>query len=300
MSDPTIAPPRTLYSQAQRDITALRRGMHFLTWGKAASVIAAARTEDDLKSPTPCEWPESLAQLNEQGVTQIPLQADITAVRAFLEAQATERGPHVYSHDKNFRGYRAEAVIRAPGMLKLLNDPRILALVEQYLGCAPTLYSVNAWWSDVPLEPDPNFLQLFHRDFDDWKFCVLFIYLTDVDEESGPHQVIAGSHLEETDGVGIEFSKQCAERYGDRIVSLTGPAGSMFLVNTLAIHRGLTPTKKHRLMAWARYGISGSNTNSFDLEQGPLAYRQCGSILEDTPRARYINRLLVEFNRGPY
>ncbi len=73
----------------------------------------------------------------------------------------------------------------------------------------------------------------------------------------------------------------------------------MFLVNTLAIHRGLTPTKKPRLMAWARYGM-GPNTNSLDLEQGPLAYRQIGSPLEDTPRNRYVNRLLFEFNRGPY
>ena len=52
-------------------------------------------------------------------------------------------------------------------------------------------------------------------------------------------------------------------------------------------------------MLWARYGL-GPNTNSADLEQGPLCRGQLVTDLPDTPRNRYINRLLFEFDRGPY
>jgi hypothetical protein len=51
-------------------------------------------------------------------------------------------------------------------------------------------------------------------------------------------------------------------------------------------------------MAWARYGL-GRNSNSVDLEQGPLSHHQVLSRLSDTPRNRYINRLLFEFDRAP-
>ena len=60
------------------------------------------------------------------------------------------------------------------------------------------------------------------------------------------------------------------------------PAGTVFIANTVAIHRGLMPTAKPRLIVWARYGL-GCNTNSTDLEQGPLAriltpIRQCPTL----------------------
>jgi hypothetical protein len=73
----------------------------------------------------------------------------------------------------------------------------------------------------------------------------------------------------------------------------------MFLVNTLALNRGLVPSSTPRLMLWARYGL-GPNTNSADLEQRPLCRAQLATALPDTPRNRYVNRLLFEFDRGPF
>jgi hypothetical protein len=58
------------------------------------------------------------------------------------------------------------------------------------------------------------------------------------------------------------------------------------------------PKTKPRLIAWARYGM-GPNTNSADIEQGPLASAQVRTSLKDTPRNRYVNRLLFEFDRRP-
>lgn len=68
----------------------------------------------------------------------------------------------------------------------------------------------------------------------------------------------------------------------------------MFLVNTLALHRGLVPVAAPRLMAWARFGF-GPNTNSADMEQGPLVLGMAPSSLPATPRNRYVNRLLLRY-----
>ena len=81
-------------------------------------------------------------------------------------------------------------------------------------------------------------------------------------------------------------------------VKLTGPAGTMLLVNTLALHRGLMPENKPRLVLWARYGL-GRTCISADQEHGPLARRMVGTKMAPTPRNRYVNRLMVDFDIGP-
>src|SRR5471032_1817355 len=71
------------------------------------------------------------------------------------------------------------------------------------------------------------------------------------------------------DHFGKEFSLLCKTLYADDVWNGLGPAGTMFLVNTIALHRGLMAKQKPRLVVWARYGL-GPNTNSADLEQGTL------------------------------
>jgi hypothetical protein len=146
-----------------------------------------------------------------------------------------------------------------------------------------------------------------------------------VDEGAGPHQLVTGSHtLQGMTGLleGVRarspgeqvvdpqqsfevetyfrptFSAFVENQLRDSTVDIGGPAGTVFIANTVAIHRGLMPTAKPRLIVWARYGL-GCNTNSADLEQGPLARILANSAMPDTLRNRYINRLLFEFDRYP-
>lgn len=69
------------------------------------------------------------------------------------------------------------------------------------------------------------------------------------------------------DDMGEEFSSPCEQHFKSSAMQLTGTAGSMYLVNTLALHRGVVPTRTDRLVVWARYEL-GPNTNSADLERG--------------------------------
>ena len=91
--------------------------------------------------------------------------------------------------------------------------------------------------------------------------------------------------------MGAEFADQCERYFGSKATSIVGAAGSMFLVNTLALHRGLMPTKKPRLVIWARYGLDPPASLAL-----PVKSARAFSKLADTPRNRYVNRLLFEFD----
>jgi hypothetical protein len=179
------------------------------------------------------------------------------------------------------------------------------------------LYSVHAWWSFPQDKPVSLNSQFFHRDIDDWRFITVFIYLTDVGPETGPHQFIRGSHRlsgmrqlrdraaargQDVSGFDSEnsfvsyfnekFSADCETLFADSISSFTGPRGTALIANTVGIHRGLLPRRDPRLIFWARYGL-GPNANSADREQGPISRRLVKNMRWDSPRTRYINRLLV-------
>jgi hypothetical protein len=220
-------------------------------------------------------------------------------------------------------GYRSDQVMRAPHVVDIFNDPRLIDLIEEYLGCVPTLYSLNGWWSFPANQPELIYSQYFHRDIDDWRFVTLFLYLSDVDETTGPHQVVAGSHTLEgmntllkkaeaagrdtgkfnaadsfADFWGEQFSQECERLFNGEIFNAVGPAGTMYLVNTTALHRGLVPVASPRLVLWARYGL-GPTCNSSNLEHGPIAKRLVPTSLSASPRNRYVNRLLFDFDLGP-
>lgn len=204
-------------------------------------------------------------------------------------------------------------IVDAPGLWELANHPELLSIAAAYLGCRPTLYSLNAWWS-FPLPSKAPVTQNYHRDFDDFKFCTLFVYLTDVDRGSGPHRFIRQSHRFDRIGALV---KEAAPRvgpaaeflspqsfYGNRLSdesdrlyekvfdglvdTIEGPAGLGFLADTSALHMGVPPASSPRLMFWARYGLHANHTA---LAPVPAPARLVQRLAD--PRAAYVNRCVV-------
>ena len=322
-------------------MAAIRNTQPINAWGTFADAIAKDRRESQkhLEKATPDKrWFAALDDLRSQGFTKLPvtLPANVVAdMRAHFDANPVHRGPHIYAfdgqpkrldqirRDYSMAGYNYGQVLGAPHMLDTLNDPRLIDVIEAFMGCVPTLYSLHGWWSFPASRPELIHSQYFHRDIDDYRFLALFLYLTDVGHAGGPHQVIAGSQtvdgtkrlidrakaagkdingFDATDSfaasAGEQFSNNCERLFGDRVFDATGPAGTMWLVNTMALHRGLMPLNSPRLIVCARYGL-GPCINSVDLEHGPVARRLVPTSLTDTPRNRFINRLLIDFDRGP-
>jgi len=261
--------------------------------------------------------------------------AAVDEIVRYLQRQTGYSGHHVSSSDGVPRSYEELArghrycaytpytVMAAPHLMALANRHEILDFVERSLGCVPTLYSVNAWWSfPAPGEPWPPYSQQFHRDNDDFRFFTLFAYLTDVNRpEDGATQLLPMSHTiagieklvsdARTDGrlapaiadpVSMLSGRQPSpldivdKVFPEQIVSMLGPRGTCFLADTIALHRGLKPTTSSRLIFWARYGLGpNSNTSDTDMPSGRIPRTMLGSAIEDTPRSRYINRILVDF-----
>ncbi len=223
-----------------------------------------------------------------------------------------------------FGSYRMQDVAAAPHLLEIANDPRIIALAANYLGCAPSLYSMNAWWSFPGDWGDEVLTQGFHRDEDDFKNCVLFIYLTDVDAESGAHEYIRTSqnpaaveqHLAETEfpivtieqdgkqervsttfedlfaGAGYGGDHVYPVLFADLIDRIEGEAGEGFISDTTGLHRALRPQSRPRLIAWIRYGMYQNRAYLND-ELAPVADPALLSRIGTDLRSRYINRLVV-------
>ncbi|MBM3549740.1 MAG: hypothetical protein FJX54_22605 [Alphaproteobacteria bacterium] len=217
----------------------------------------------------------------------------------------------------HYGSYPLADILDAPYLLEVANHPQILAVAAKHLGCIPTLYSLNAWWSFGGHGKAAPESQTFHRDMDDFRFCTLFIYLTDVGQEGGPHMFVRRSHrqdliasyladseafrrLPEAMRAGIDSEGFFNDGgYGldpvietvlaPLIATLTGPAGTGILANTTAFHKGLPPSHGDRLIFWSRYGIHRANGRSTDAQD----WSRIGDRLPKTDLLRYVNRVIL-------
>jgi ectoine hydroxylase-related dioxygenase (phytanoyl-CoA dioxygenase family) len=129
---------------------------------------------------------------------------------------------------------------------ELACDPRILKIAQDYLGTLPVLDFVAMWWHTKSPSPDKEAAQYFHFDMERLRWIKFFFYLTDVNEESGPHIFVPKSHLDN----GLPFSlrskgyTRLEDSHVDKLFPkaswkvFTGPIGSMIVEDTRGLHKG--------------------------------------------------------------
>jgi hypothetical protein len=155
------------------------------------------------------------------------------------------------------------ALLSCPDISNLVFNPNFIALAQNFLGAPPVHTQVNAWWS-VAYSQDREHLsaaaQKFHQDRDFIKFLKIFIYLTDVDADSGPHEFIAGSNVDYAAFYGpYRASKRRTDeellaRYGrERLRSFTAPRGSVLIEDTSGYHKGAPVRSGHRMLLQIEY-----------------------------------------------
>ncbi len=154
--------------------------------------------------------------------------------------------------------YAPETILQAPHLLGLANAPFILSIVEAFLGCRPTIGYLASWWSFAADGP-AQAAERFHRDVDDWRFVKLFIYLTDVDDVTGPHIYVQHSANDaRLTKIRRYTDPEVSDAFGEScILRIKGAAGSAFLENTFGLHKGEPVSAGHRLIFQAVYSISG-------------------------------------------
>lgn len=97
----------------------------------------------------------------------------------------------------NFATYPITDIINAPYLLKIATSKEFLDVANKYLCPNPLLYSIGLFWAGSGANINP-INQAFHRDYDDFKFLSLFVYLTDIDNyDDGPHIYLKKTHSPE-------------------------------------------------------------------------------------------------------
>jgi hypothetical protein len=216
-------------------------------------------------------------------------QLQIDEILAFLDKKKVVSGGRSFvlsrvPNDVLRAAYSLRDVLQCPHLLSLMNNSKVLRIARNYLGCTPTISGLGLHWS-FPQRDSVVDVQCFHRDPDDWRFLKLFVYLTDVDEQSGPHEFVARSHRSSGRIFSRPYTEQEVERsYGcDHVFKMVGVKGTNFLADTWGIHRGNVPVSRPRLLLQIEYSI----LPIMKFEYRPLRL----------PRAenydRHINRLLL-------
>ncbi len=151
--------------------------------------------------------------------------------------------------------------------LRLGLNQRLLDIANTYLGMWAKLEYIDVWYTPPVDRTERQSSQRWHRDFNDRHLLKAFLYLVDVDEDSGPFEYVPRSapgseldHLWPWRPLGDNYppEEELTEKVADRAVSFTAPKGTLIFCNTSGFHRGGFAVGKPRVLATVTYSSPAS------------------------------------------
>ena len=194
-------------------------------------------------------------------------------IPSLIEAATIQEEKAALSEHKPFLRYAlgsGSMIDLANPLIQLSLQPRILEIVNSYMSlCAKLIYFELATTNLINNADVPMGSQRWHRDPGLRRLCKMFVYLTDVDENSGPFTYVVQSHARRRFG-GI-FRQRQFGRHGfyppdgtvDKVVSrndlkvCTGKIGSVIFCDTTGLHKGGYAISKPRVMYTSTYMSEG-------------------------------------------
>lgn len=169
-------------------------------------------------------------------------------------------------------------------------NPHLLDLANAYLGMWAKLEYVDLWYTPPAGGDARRSSQRWHRDFNDRHLLKAFIYLVDVDEETGPFEYVPrsapGGELDalwpwRPLGENYPPEDDFADRIDGRSVTFTAPKGTIIFCNTSGFHRGGFATGKPRALATLTWDSPASLKA---LSERNYVYTPNGSTLTEAQR----------------
>ena len=237
-------------------------------------------------------------KIEEEGIVFLPnllTQSQIEEIKYFLSDKKMylnyDRSRKLYSAEEipktaHVSSHLEKDIINCPHLIEVANHPLVLDVVSKVMNCKPTLSSINVWRSYPGFDTAKD-SENFHRDADSFQFLKLFIYLSDVDETTGPHVYVKKSHKSEHFlRIGRFSDEDIYNQFGkNNILKITGPEGSTIIENTFGIHKGQVAEKRGRLIFQAEYSL---------LPIGVYKYTPINSSYNANSVDKYINRLFIK------
>lgn len=181
------------------------------------------------------------------------------------------------------------ALLSSPEIAALAFNPSLIAVAQRFLGAPPIHTQITCWWSTPhsrSLEHVKSAAQQFHQDRDYIKFVKIFVHLTDVTDDNGPHEFIAGSNADYAAVTKnkLRSSKRLTDEYlhsvypSQRFRRFSAPRGTLLLEDTSGFHKGNPVAKGHRLMlqfefASTLYGSPAYRFRDIPTKHIPLEFR---------------------------
>jgi hypothetical protein len=296
--------------------------VHALTNGWATSAITGlsrlgrpARPLDGLRDPadlfarlSAAEVDTMVGGLQQDGYCVAPLRLPpdvIQRLRAYADTApgiATDkRGltvprPCYDRADRSIAKFHFDpsAVANQADVQNLAADTGLLSIAQRYLDCLPVLDSIAMWWSTPHLDrPADEIAQKFHIDYDRLRWLKVFIYLTDVTQESGPHVFVRHSHRREArraDLISRGYVRLADEDIrrvyrADEIVEIVGPAGTMLFEDTSGFHKGRMPESRERLVLEYQFSCNLFGANYQPMRLAPPVGSRLAAAMRALPAA---------------
>jgi len=217
------------------------------------------------------------------------LAAEASGFTQDMERRASNgNGQHrVGSEKKPFgRRYGGGGLTLDSPWLRLAASSRMLDIVNSYLRMWSKLSHADQWYSP-PLGPGAKRVgsMRWHRDYNDQHLVKVFIYLCDVDKDTGPLEYVPGSALHGPYAEAWPWNplselyptqEELERRIPDSAVrTLVGPEATMIFCNTSGFHRGGHVTEKPRKL-WTFHYVSPAAlrslvTRNFELDPASVA-----------------------------
>jgi len=175
--------------------------------------------------------------------------------------------------------------------LRLGINPRLLDVANAYLEMWSKLEYVDVWYTPPAAVEARRSSQRWHRDFNDRHLLKAFLYLVDVDEQTGPFEYVPrsapGGELDKLWpwrplGENYPPEDELAERIDGRSVTFTGAKGTLIFCNTSGFHRGGFASGKPRVLATFTWD-SPASLKALSERNYTFAPRN-GAALTDTQR----------------
>lgn len=188
--------------------------------------------------------------------------------------------------------YQPSDLLDQPDVQDLLADLSLLCLVQEYLGCEPKADVLSMWWHTAFQDhPDSMAAQYFHFDMDRFKWLKVFIYLTDVGPDNGPHAFVRGSHrtgaiprhLLDRGYVRLTDEEVAANFTAEGINTFTAPRGTIIVEDTRGLHKGVHVRDGARLILQLQFSNSLFGTNYPPAKMSTIVSPDLKRLLELAP-----------------
>ncbi|MBX6320718.1 MAG: hypothetical protein IRY94_02715 [Rhodospirillaceae bacterium] len=215
---------------------------------------------------------EVLERLRRDGIyvgLQLPpamVEEVVTFARAAPLTRWAEEESFLYGDVRDGRLPNGEPVVvgsvrdpeACPTVARIKNDPLLREFVSAYLGYVPQRSRVVLFWNFASNLSEAERSKVhqannYHYDVDGFNFLYVQFFMTDVDEGSGLHIIIKGSHRKKPMHLLLSSVKQPDEAihayYGvENECIIQGKAGFGFIEDTSSFHKAQAPTKRDRLL----------------------------------------------------